>query len=241
VALHRRQRPLEQLQPPEGQVLVELAVHLVRLDSRRDQLRRHLVRHRRRVLVHEPAGVGHEPNVQRLRDLRREVRVQLLRQPPHHLGGRRRGRAHQVHRAEARVVVVMVDVEDVEALDLQEVHRHPVDVAAVEEDDRALGHVGRRLADQPLEVQAAVLPRQRELVRRHVHQRVLAELLQDRVHREQRAERVAVGVLVRREEELVRAAELPHHLFLFGGDAHSSSSRSSEMRIPRSIDSSKTN
>ena len=40
---------------------------------------------------------------------------------------------------------------------------------------------------------------------------------------------------------LSAAAELGHHLFLFGGDAHSSSSSSSEMRIPRSIDSSKTN
>ena len=91
-------------------------------------------------------------------------------------------------------------------------------------------------------MEAAVLPGQRELVRRHVHQGVLAELRQDAVHREQRAESVAVGVLVGGEEELVRGAQLVDHLVLFGGDAHASpSSKSSEMRIPRSIDSSKTN
>jgi hypothetical protein len=139
--------------------------------------------------------------------------------------------------------VVVVDVEDVEAVGLQEVDRHAVDVAAVEEDDRALGHVLRRSADEPVEVEAAVLPRQRELVRRHVHQRVLAELREDAVHREQRAECVAVRILVCGEEELVGGAQLTDHLLLLGGDAHVSSlsSRSSEMRIPRSIDSSKTN
>ena len=42
--------------------------------------------------------------------------------------------------------------------------------------------------------------------------RVLAELLEDAVHREQRPERVAVGVLVRREQKLVRLAQLGHHL-----------------------------
>jgi hypothetical protein len=46
---------------------------------------------------------------------------------------------------------------------------------------------------------------------------------------------------VRGQEELVGRPELGDHLFLFGGDAHPSSSSSSEMRIPRSIDSSKTN
>ena len=35
VALHARQRALKQLQPPERQVLVQLAVDLVRLDARR--------------------------------------------------------------------------------------------------------------------------------------------------------------------------------------------------------------
>ena len=38
------------------------------------------------------------------------------------------------------------------------------------------------------------------------------------------------------EQEPLRLAERGHHLVLFGGDGHSSSS--SEMRMPRSIDSS---
>jgi hypothetical protein len=138
--------------------------------------------------------------------------------------------------------VVVVDVEDVQAGGLEEVHRHAVDVAAVEEDDRALGHVLGRCAHEAVEVEPAVLPWQRELVRRHVHQRVLAELREDAVHRQQRPERVAVRVLVSGEEELVGGAQLADHLVLFGRDAHGSSSpRSSVIRIPRSIDSSKTN
>jgi hypothetical protein len=137
--------------------------------------------------------------------------------------------------------VVVVDVEDVEPGGLEEVDRHPVDVPAVEEDDRALGNVVRRRPHEPLEVKPAVLPRQRELVRRHVHERVLAELFEDRVRGEQRAERVAVGVLVGGQQQLVRRAELADDVFLLGRDGHWSSSRSSVIRIPRSIDSSKTN
>jgi hypothetical protein len=108
----------------------------------------------------------------------------------------------------------------VQPVGLEEVDRHAVDVAAVEEDDRALGHVVGRGARQPLERPATVLPRQRELVRRHEHQRVLAELLEEPVHRQQRAERVAVRVLVRGQQQLVRAAQLGQHLFMSGGDAH---------------------
>jgi hypothetical protein len=139
--------------------------------------------------------------------------------------------------------VVVVDVEDVEPVGLEEVHRHAVDVPAVEEHDRPLRDVvGRRAHEVAVQRQPAVLPRQRELVGRHVHQRVLAELAEDAVHREQRPEGVAVGVLVRREQQLLGSAQLGDHLVLFGGDGHtSSSSSSSVMRIPLWIDSSKTN
>ena len=98
-------------------------------------------------------------------------------------------------------------------------------------------------ADEAVELEAAVLPRQRELVRRHVHQRVLAELREDAVHREQRAERVAVGVLVGGEEELVGRAQLARRpgpvRWRRSCLARRPGARS--MRIPRSIDSSKTN
>ena len=90
----------------------------------------------------------------------------------------------------------------------EEVDRHAVDVAAVEEDHGAVGHVGRRLVEDLLERQEAVLDRQRELLRRHEHHRVLAELGEQVVHAEQRAERVAVGALVGGEEEAVAVAQL---------------------------------
>ena len=65
----------------------------------------------------------------------------------------------------------------------------------------------------------AVLVRQRELVGRQVHQGVLAELRQHAVHPEQRAERVAVGVLVRRQQELVGAAQLLDDVVELGSHA----------------------
>ena len=46
--------------------------------------------------------------------------------------------------AEHRVVVVVVEVDDVGALALEEVDRHAVDVPAVEEQERAVLDVGRR-------------------------------------------------------------------------------------------------
>ena len=64
--------------------------------------------------------------------------------------------------------------------------------------------------------------------------RVLAELDQDPVHREQRAEGVAVGSLVGCEKQLVGLAQLRHDRLQLGcGDAHRpvSSSSSSLIRI----------
>ena len=57
---------------------------------------------------------------------------------------------------------------------LEEVDRHPVDVAAVEEHQRAVGDVRRRLVEDVGQGQEAVLERQRELLRRQEHHRVLA-------------------------------------------------------------------
>ena len=88
-------------------------------------------------------------------------------------------------------------------LSLQEVHRHAVDVAAVEEDHHPVGHVGRRLVEDLLERHEAVLDRQRELLRRQEHHRVLAQRPEDLVHGQQGAERVAVRVLVGGEQEAV--------------------------------------
>ena len=142
--------------------------------------------------------------------------------------------------AEAGVVVVVVDVDAEVVARGEELDRHPVDVAAVEEDDRAVGHVGRRLVEDLLQRQEAVLDRQRELLRRHEHHRVLAELGQQVVHAEQRAERVAVGALVGGEQEAVAGAQLGGDpLDLGGGDAgprsSPSSSSSSSSRDPHPL------
>ena len=60
---------------------------------------------------------------------------------------------------------------------VQEVDRHAVDVAAVEEDQHAVDDVGRRLVEDLLEGQEPVLDRQRELLGGEEHDRVLAELV----------------------------------------------------------------
>ena len=131
--------------------------------------------------------------------------------------------------AEQRVVVVVVDVEDRRAVALQELDGHPVDVAAVEEDERAVDDVGGRLMEDLLERQEAILDRERELLRRQEHHRVLAELAEDLVHRQQRAERVAVRALVRGEQEALAGADLLDDLVERGRGrrVHRSSSGSS--------------
>jgi hypothetical protein len=98
------------------------------------------------------------------------------------------------------------------AVALEEVHRHPIDVAAVEEDDRAVDDVRRRLVEDLLERQEAVLDRERELLRGEEHDRVLAQLAEDLVQGEQRAQRIAVGPLVRGEQEALAVAKHVHHL-----------------------------
>ena len=148
------------------------------------------------------------------------------------------GDVDQVDVAEAGVVVVVVDVDDELPPSREEVERHAVDVAAVEEDDGAVRHVGGRLVEDLLEGKEAVLDRERELLRGEEHHRVLAELGEQVVHAEQRAERVAVGALVGGEQEAVVGAQL-------GGDlvealsepltrlrAHVLDSSRREMRTP---------
>src|SRR4051812_4970767 len=211
-ALELRQRAAEQLELRVRHAFVQAPVDVVDVDAGGDQLGRHHVRARAGVLVHELAGVRDEPDVQRLGDLDRRRDAQRRHEVPHDLGRARRVLDDVVDRAEARVVVVMVDVEDVGVVALERLDRVAVDVAAVEEDDRALVEVVGRPALQPVEVEEAVLVGQRELVGGHEHDRVLAERAQDLVHPDERAERVAVGVLVREQDELRRRADLVEHL-----------------------------
>jgi hypothetical protein len=217
----------------------------VDVDPAVDQLGRHQVRARAGVLVHELAGVGDQADVERLGDLLRRRDAEPVHQVPQDLGRARGVRHHVVDRAEAGVVMVVVDVEDVAVVALEHLRRRAVDVAAVQEDDRALAEVGGRLVHEPRKLDEAVLVGQRELVHGHEAQRVLAERAEDQRHRGERADRVAVGVLVRRADELVRLANLPHHLLARRRSPvhrrHSvpaSRSSSSSMRKPRSIESS---
>src|SRR5262249_18752421 len=92
------------------------------------------------------------------------------------------------------------------------------------------------LVEDLLQRQEAILDRQRELLRREEHHRVLAHLRQQMVHTEQRAERVAVGPLVGGEQEALAVADLLRHPLDRGGAdvgglAHSSSSSSSSLEI----------
>ena len=248
-ALYRRERTREQLHPAEGQPLVEPAMDLLRLDAGVDQLARHPVSGRRRVLEHELPGVGDEPDVERLGELLADRHLQLLSQLVDDLG-RAGGVGHdQVDVAEAGVVVVVVDVHDPHPGALQELDRHAVHVPAVQEHDQALLEVRRRLVEDVVERHVAVLVGERELVGAHEHDRVLAQLLEHDLHRAERAEGVPVRVLVRREEELWRRAELVQDLLVLGGRGHAGrspelsdrSARRREMRIPCWIESSCTN
>ena len=93
------------------------------------------------------------------------------------------------------------------------------------------------------ERQVAILVGQRKLLGGQEHRRVLAERTEGLVHRDQRAKRIAIGVLVRREQKLLAPAQLVQDLFArcrqidrhVGGR---SSRRSSLIRSPRSAVSS---
>ena len=102
----------EQLELALRHALVEPPVDRVHVDAGADQVGRHLVRARAGVLVHEPAGVGDQPDVERLGDRLGQLDAEPAHQVPDHLGRARRVRHDVVDGPEARVVVVVVDVED---------------------------------------------------------------------------------------------------------------------------------
>ena len=252
MALDPFQRAGDQPQLLDRHVLVEAPVGVVDVDPGLDQLGRDPVGVGVGVLVHELAGVGDQADVERRGHLRRDRGAEQDGEVVDDLGRAGGVDVDQVDVAEAGVVVVVVDVDDVVAALGEEVDRHAVDVAAVEEDDGAVGHVGRRLVEDLLQRQEAVLDRQRELLRAEEHHRVLAELGEQLVHAEQRAERVAVGALVGGQQEAVAGAQLGAdplevgcgdagrlaHALGSGSGLAGSSSSSCEIRTPCSIVSS---
>ena len=204
-------RPLEragkQLQLRERRRLVDLDEHFRHVGARLDELRREPKRLRRRVRVLEPARIGDECGVERLRDLRRQRDVQLPEDVGEHLTGGGRVLDDEVDVSEARVVVVVVDVDRERRLEQSRLD-DPVLLRAVDGDEDALGDVRGRLAQR-----GPSLPGSRNpyspgsgLAPPSTITRVLPERLEREVRREERAERVPVGVVVRGDDEaLVRA------------------------------------
>ena len=204
------ERAREELQLRELDGLVHGLEHLVPVRAGLDQVRGEPERLRARVRVLEAARVGDERDVQRLRDLGRELDAELREDVREDLARRGRVGDDEVDVAEAGVVVVVVDVERERRLGEQRrVRPEPLLLRAVDGDEHALGVVGRRLAVDAVELEERVLARERRLPGDE-HRALLAELAQREVHREQGAERVAVRVLVRRDEEALVLAERGH-------------------------------
>ena len=118
---------------------------------------------------------------------------------------------------------------------LMRVHLHFPDAGSLKakraELNRVKAHLRQRMGASVAEVGG------------HEGQRVLPERGQHLLHGGQRADRVAVGALVRREQELLVAAQLVEQELARGGGAvlaaHGpSSSMISAIRMPRSVESS---
>ncbi len=107
------------------------------------------------------------PDVQRVGDRRRQLDAERVHQIPDDLGGAGGLGVDVVDCAEAGVVVVVVDVEDVGARALQGLGRVALEVAAVQEHDRALLEVVGRLGHEPgRAAKEAVLMGQRQVAQR---------------------------------------------------------------------------
>ena len=126
-----------------------------------DELGREPERLRRRVRVLEPPGVGDERDVERLGELRRQLDAELGENVPQNLAGRGRVGDDEVEVAEARVVVVVVDVEGERRARTSGVVADALLLRAVDREEHPLGRVVRRLAHEVGERHEPVLARQR--------------------------------------------------------------------------------
>ena len=140
-----------------------------------DELGRQAERLRCRVRVLEAPGVRDERDVERLRELGRQLDAERGKDIAQDLPGRRRVGDDQVDVAETRVVVVMVDVENERRRGEDGLVADPVLLGTVDREKHPLRSVVGRLANQVVERHERVLLRQRSLAR-EVHHRVLAEL-----------------------------------------------------------------
>ena len=111
-----RQRERKQRNLRWGHFLVQPAVGAGHVHPCFEQLGGHAMGTRARVLVHEAPRVGDQADVQRLRDRRRGCHAELAHEVPHDFRGARGAGIDVVERAEARVVVVVVEVQQVRAV-----------------------------------------------------------------------------------------------------------------------------
>ena len=186
---------------------------LVHVDAGLDQARAQAQRRGARRAVLEAAGVGHQADVQGLGDRRGELDAQPVEDAHQDLGGRRGVAVDQVHGAEAAVVVVMVDVDDRRAVREQigVLAAEAALVAAVEREQRPAFERGR--IDVPLHaarVEEGDLVRDRRL-RLEVGAHLPPQLPQRGGGGGHRADRIAVGVLVGRDQDAVCRSKSGDH------------------------------
>ena len=159
-----------------------------------------------RVRVLKAAGVRDERDVERLGDVRGELDVQLVEEVAQHLAGRRSVVDDQIDLAEPRVVVVVVHVDRerhaAEDLGVGD----PALVGTVHGEQHAFRDIIRPAPLQLGQRHEPVLAGERRIAVEN-HDRVLAELVERELHCQQRAEGVAVGILVRGDQETFVATD----------------------------------
>ena len=209
----------EELELRELDRLVDALEDAVDVDAGLDELGREPERLRRRVRVLKSPRVRDERDVERLRDLRRQIDPELAKDVADDLAGGRRTGNDEVDLGELGVVVVVIDVE--RELHLVEQRRglsHALRVRTVERHEHAGGRVLGQLTAQLVQRKECVLGGWVG-VAAQVHDRVLAERVEAELHAEDRAERIPVGILVRHEQEAVesrRAAATAVTSLIFG-------------------------
>ena len=202
------ERPCQQLELRKRRRFVDLDEDLAGIRSRLDEVGGETESLRGRVRILESARVRDERRVERLGDRRRELQAEQLEDVGEHLSRGRRVGHDQVDVAEARVVVVVVDVDGQRRRGEQRRLGDAALLGAIECDENAFARIGGRLAEQPvlLEPEEPVLGRRRRGAAHH-HHGVLAELLEGEMERHERSDRVAVRVVVRGEDEPVVLAQ----------------------------------
>ena len=157
------ERAREQLELRELDRLVDPLEDAVDICARLDELGRKAQGLRRRVRVLEPPGVRDERDVERLGDVRRQFDVELAEHVAQHLARRGCVGDDEIDLAEARVVVVVVDVD--RKWNAPEHLRvgDPALVRAVHGEQDPLGHVVRPAALQARHRHEPILRRERRV------------------------------------------------------------------------------